>query len=129
MARKPLDPLENAAVIRVSAVAKEHWRIVAVGGAIGLVVGVVALVVTRAIIKRRRRTLWQRTLDYLEGLGNKGEQVVGKLKDLYDENVDADAIAKTVGKQVKSAKRELRSLDSKVATVKQHGEAIAQRLR
>jgi hypothetical protein len=129
MAEKTNDPLGNLAVLRMNAVAKEHWRIIAVGGVIGVIVGVVTLLITRAIVRRRRRTWWQRTLDYLEDLGVKGERVVDKMKDLYDENIDTEAIANTVGKQVKNAERELKSLDGKVAAVKQRGEAVAQRLR
>ncbi len=128
MGNTSIDPLNNAAIKRVQKVARENWEYAAIGGAVVLVVSVITLLITRAIIRRRRRTFWQRVLDYLEDLGEQGERVVDRLKDLYDENIDTDAIAKSVNRKVKSVEKELKSLDDTVSDVKERGRKFARRV-
>ncbi len=129
MTRDTFDPLDNAALKRVREVAADRWEVAIIGSVVTLVVALAALLITRAIIRRRRRTFWQRSLDYLQDLGNEGEKVMHRMKDLYDDNVDADAISKSVGKQVRNVQSELKSLDKTIGSLKERGEKFAKDVR
>ena len=129
MARTNSDPLESAAVKRVRQVAVENLDYAIIGGIVAVVVAVVALLVTRAVVRRRRRTFWERTLDYLENLGDQGEKAVGRLKDLYSDNVDSDAIVESVSRQARNVGKELKTLDAKIAAVRDTGQKVADRMK
>lgn len=129
MTRDTFDPLDNAALKRVREVAADRWEVAIIGSLVTLAVALAALLITRAIIRRRRRTFWQRTLDYLQDLGDQGEKVIHRMKDLYDDNVDTDAISKSVGKQVKNVQAELKTLDKTIGSLKERGEKFAKDVR
>jgi len=120
-----LDLLDTDYVRRLRKAADEH-RTATVVTAISVVAAIITYFVVRAILHRRKKTLWQRAMGYLEDLGQLRDDVVKRAKDLYEENVDSEQIAKQIGGRMKAIERELRSVDRAVRT---GGREVAGRMR
>jgi len=102
---------------RAVTVSREHWGYVLVGTllAIVLTIGVYALVLT--LLKRRRRTYFERVLDLIDELGERREQIAANLKQFVAEKADASGVSKTLDKGLKAIRRELAAVEQSLKNV------------
>jgi|GEM_PF-1309767 len=122
---EPLRPRVSSLARRAEREVTEHWEYALLGTVLFLALVVVAFAVTRAIIRRRRRSLLRRTLDYIEELGGHRERIAKRLKELVDENVDSEEIATQINKRVKTIQKELRAVDQAISSFREQGRQLA----
>ena len=121
------NPLDNAYVRRGRKIAEDNWRYIFIGVAAWAVLSALVYLIARAIIRRRRKTFWERALAYLEGLGRQGGDLVQRLKELYGENVDSDRLAKQIAGRIRNVEKELRGVDRTISSVASRGRKLVKR--
>jgi hypothetical protein len=92
---------------RAENMARDHWGYVLMGTllAIAMTVGVSMLV--SAMIRRRRRTPFERALDYVEDLGERREEIARNLRKLVENKVDASGLADGLRDRIELIRREV----------------------
>ena len=108
---------------------KEHPLAVIAGVLVLIVALVITISILKAIVKRRRRTLFQRTLGYLDDLGEHRDRIAERLRELVEKNVDGGAIGKDVSRRVKAVKHELQAVDQVIESFNAQGERLAEQVR
>ena len=107
---------------------EENWRQLLIGVAVCAALSALVYLIVRAVIRRRRKTFWERALAYLEDLGRRGDDLVKNLRHLYDENVDSDKLAAQIAGRIRNVEKELRGVDATISAVAARGRKLAKRL-
>ena len=105
-----------------------HWKITLAAGAGAIVTGVGAWFVGGFLIRRRRQTLLERTLRYLDGVEKYREQIAQSLKNLRNIDVDGEAVAAQVTKRIRNVEADLKAADQVVSAFRSQTERLARRL-
>lgn len=100
---------EKTALLKKRAVdvTREHWGYVLAG----TLLAVVLTIVIHMVVKRRRRTYFERALDYIEELGERREKIARNLKEFVADKADASGVSKALDGALKAIRRELASVE------------------
>jgi len=107
---------------------EDNWEDALVWLAAGAALALTAYLIVRAIIRRRRKTFWQRALGHLEALGKRSEDVVKRVKKLAEDNIDADKIASQVGGRLKNIDIELKDVERAISAARTTGKKLAKKM-
>ncbi len=108
----------------------EHWRITLAAGAGAAVTAVAAYFVGGAMIRRRRETLLERTLRYLDGVEKYRDQIAQSLQNLRtsDDQSESETVATQIAKKTRTVEADLRAADQVLSAFRSQQERLTRRL-
>jgi hypothetical protein len=124
-----VDALGREGALRARTAVEDHWRDMAVWVIAWSAFSAALYMIVRMIVRRRRKTFWQRALARLEAMGRRTEHIVKRIGKLAEENIDPDKLADQVGGRIRNIEAELRSVEHTIATAASRGKKLAKRIR
>lgn len=112
----------------VAKTAFAHWTVTLAAAAGAAVTAVVAWFIGSRLVRRRRETLLDRTLRYLDGVEKYRDQVSQTLRNLRNVDVDGETVAAQIAKKIRTVEADLKAADQVVTAFKSKTERLARRL-
>ena len=108
--------------------ALEHWQVTLAAAAGAIVTALVAWSVGGRLIRKRRETLMDRTLRYLNGVEKYREQVARTLRNLRAVDVNGDTVTAQFAKKIRTVEADLKAADQVLSAFRSRREQLARRL-